>query len=222
MGCSLVFDRARAKHFIFYPEGVLELDEPATAIITRCDGRSVAEVVESLSSDYEGVTSSSVMRLLDHLIAQRVVADGGRPVSPRVVGGPVEAPPGAPIGLIAEVTHRCPLQCVYCSNPIALEPRELPTESWLSVLDQAVDLGVRQLHLTGGEPLLRRDLTTLVDGPTTTACTRTSSPAGSACRPRACPPWSTAACATSSSPCRTATPDRLNGSPVCASPGRRI
>jgi pyrroloquinoline quinone biosynthesis protein E len=162
LGCSLVFDRARAKHVILYPEGVLELDEPAAAILSRCDGRTVAEVVESLSSDYEGVTSSSVLRLLDDLIAQRVVADGGRPAFPRVVGGPAELPPGAPIGLIAEVTHRCPLQCGYCSNPIALQPRELPTESWLSVLDQAADLGVRQLHLTGGEPLLRRDLATLV------------------------------------------------------------
>lgn len=161
-GCSLVFDRARAKHFIFYPEGVLELDEPAAAILTRCDGRAVSDVVESLSSEYEGVTSSSVLRLLDDLIAQRIVADGGRPASMRVVGGHVEAPPGAPIGLIAELTHRCPLQCVYCSNPIALEPRELPSESWLSVLDQAADLGIRQIHLTGGEPLLRRDLAALV------------------------------------------------------------
>ena len=60
----------------------------------------------------------------------------------------------APVGLLAELTHRCPLQCPYCSNPLALErvASELPTEIWLDVLAQAADLGVLQLHLSGGEP----------------------------------------------------------------------
>ena len=66
----------------------------------------------------------------------------------------------APVGLLAELTHRCPLQCPYCSNPLALERAqgELPTEAWLDVLAQAADLGVLQLHLSGGEPTVRRDL----------------------------------------------------------------
>lgn len=70
----------------------------------------------------------------------------------------------APIGLLAELTHRCPLQCPYCSNPLQLERagNELATEDWLRVLDQAADLGVLQLHLSGGEPTLRRDLEQLV------------------------------------------------------------
>jgi pyrroloquinoline quinone biosynthesis protein E len=74
------------------------------------------------------------------------------------------APPPAPIGLLAELTHRCPLQCPYCSNPLALErPRdELPTSVWLDVLTQAAGLGVLQLHLSGGEPTARRDLEEII------------------------------------------------------------
>ncbi len=72
--------------------------------------------------------------------------------------------PGPPVGLLAELTHRCPLQCPYCSNPLALErvAGELTTEQWLDVLAQAADLGVLQLHLSGGEPTVRRDLEDIV------------------------------------------------------------
>lgn len=72
--------------------------------------------------------------------------------------------PTAPIGLLAELTHRCPLQCPYCSNPVQLEKKntELTTEQWLDVIDQAADLGVLQLHLSGGEPTARQDLEELV------------------------------------------------------------
>ncbi len=61
-----------------------------------------------------------------------------------------------PIGMLAELTHRCPLQCPYCSNPIELlkANRELDTETWLDLFDQAADLGVLQVHLSGGEPTL--------------------------------------------------------------------
>ena len=73
-------------------------------------------------------------------------------------------PVGPPLGLLAELTHRCPLQCPYCSNPLGLERAgaELPTEVWLDVLEQAAALGVLQLHLSGGEPTLRRDLEEIV------------------------------------------------------------
>jgi pyrroloquinoline quinone biosynthesis protein E len=69
-----------------------------------------------------------------------------------------------PVGLLAELTHRCPLQCPYCSNPLALERAgsELTTEAWLDVLAQAADLGILQLHLSGGEPAVRRDLEEIV------------------------------------------------------------
>ena len=68
------------------------------------------------------------------------------------------------MGLIAELTHRCPLQCPYCSNPLALEPAsaELDTAAWQRVMDQAAALGVLQMHFTGGEPMARRDHVALV------------------------------------------------------------
>jgi len=69
-----------------------------------------------------------------------------------------------PLALIAELTHRCPLHCVYCSNPIELQNRtnELTTETWTRVFQQAAQMGVLQADLTGGEPLARTDLIELV------------------------------------------------------------
>src|SRR6516225_7923659 len=69
-----------------------------------------------------------------------------------------------PLALIAEVTHRCPLHCVYCSNPLELSARaeELPTETWSRVFEQGAELGMLHVHFTGGEPLARNDLAKLV------------------------------------------------------------
>ena len=68
--------------------------------------------------------------------------------------------------LIAELTYLCPLRCVYCSNPtnLAAHPDRLSTADWLRVFGQAAELGALQLNLSGGEPLLRRDLEELVAG----------------------------------------------------------
>src|SRR5690349_1421622 len=70
----------------------------------------------------------------------------------------------APLSLVAEVTHRCPLHCVYCSNPLELNhpDKELGTEEWLRVMREAHALGVVQWHFSGGEPLVRPDLERLV------------------------------------------------------------
>lgn len=76
-----------------------------------------------------------------------------------------EACARAPVGLLAELTHRCPLQCPYCSNPVDLERvnTELSTEEWQSVMRQAGELGILQIHLSGGEPTARRDLEEIVE-----------------------------------------------------------
>ena len=70
-----------------------------------------------------------------------------------------------PYSLLAELTHRCPLHCVYCSNPIQLTPEghELSTGDWRRVLREAAAIGVVQVGFSGGEPLLRNDLEELVD-----------------------------------------------------------
>jgi PqqA peptide cyclase len=67
-----------------------------------------------------------------------------------------------PYTLIAELTYRCPLHCPYCSNPPRRTSETLPVEVWERTLEHAAALGVVQLHLTGGEPLLYRDLERLV------------------------------------------------------------
>ena len=69
-----------------------------------------------------------------------------------------------PLALIAELTHRCPLHCVYCSNPLELSHRadELSTEVWTRVFREAVEAGVLQIDFTGGEPLARPDVVALV------------------------------------------------------------
>ncbi len=70
-----------------------------------------------------------------------------------------------PFTLIAELSYRCPLHCPYCSNPVDIGGeryrRELETEDWIRVFREASGLGVLQLALTGGEPMLRRDLVQL-------------------------------------------------------------
>src|SRR5215467_1980134 len=74
------------------------------------------------------------------------------------------AAPTNPLALIAELTHRCPLHCVYCSNPTELTARteELPTETWTRVFNEAAKLGVLQADFTGGEPLARPDILDLI------------------------------------------------------------
>jgi pyrroloquinoline quinone biosynthesis protein E len=69
-----------------------------------------------------------------------------------------------PLALIAEITHRCPLHCVYCSNPLELAAisSELSTSEWIDVLQQAGKLGMLHAHFTGGEPLARPDLVELI------------------------------------------------------------
>jgi pyrroloquinoline quinone biosynthesis protein E len=71
-----------------------------------------------------------------------------------------------PYTLVAELTYRCPLACVYCSNPLDFDQHrdELSTSTWLEVLAGAEALGVVQVNLSGGEPLLRKDLEALVAG----------------------------------------------------------
>jgi len=71
---------------------------------------------------------------------------------------------GIPLAVLLELTHRCPLQCGYCSNPIEMERagNELTTEEWKKVLTELAEIGVLQVHFSGGEPTVRKDLVELV------------------------------------------------------------
>jgi pyrroloquinoline quinone biosynthesis protein E len=70
-----------------------------------------------------------------------------------------------PIGLLAELTHRCPLGCPYCSNPLELTRanQELDTKTWTRVFEDAASLGAMHVHLSGGEPLVRKDIAELTN-----------------------------------------------------------
>ncbi|HRN83972.1 MAG TPA: radical SAM protein, partial [Hyphomicrobium sp.] len=100
------------------------------------------------------------------------VKETGMPVCARTTDDAPASDPGqdpalcarAPIGMLCELTHRCPLQCPYCSNPVELERAntELTTAEWQDTMRQAAALGVLQIHLSGGEPTARKDLEEIV------------------------------------------------------------
>jgi pyrroloquinoline quinone biosynthesis protein E len=72
--------------------------------------------------------------------------------------------PFLPKSILLELTHRCPLQCPYCSNPLVLQKanEELETLVWIDVIEQAAELGVLHAHFSGGEPTVRKDLFILI------------------------------------------------------------
>jgi pyrroloquinoline quinone biosynthesis protein E len=154
------------------PERGLRLSDTAAAIVALCDGtRAVPQIVEELAREYGG-DPERIARDVDALLADlhgRALLDDfdGRrtspsPREPEPPALPDSASPFAlaPYTLVAELTHRCPLACPYCSNPRELVRGndELPTADWERVIDEAAALGVMQVHLTGGEPLARADL----------------------------------------------------------------
>ncbi len=180
-GGRLVYDEVRGQYALLHPEGVLLLNESAGAILLRCDGsRTVGQLSGELAGEYTGADpetlTAQVSGLLNRLVADRLVdEDTASPPAPpasfraeaeHAARGPHPSPPRlpAPLGVLAELTYRCPLQCGYCSNPLELSSyrAELTTAEWMRVIGQARGLGALQFHLSGGEPLVRRDLVELL------------------------------------------------------------
>lgn len=162
------------------PERGLLLGGSAPAILALVDGeRTVGDIIAELESSHaapgEGADESAIARdvvaLLEALVSRQLVsidedASGSRAARAGRPDPSSEPASGGPMTLIAELTYACPLRCAYCSNPVGLRdvPAALSTDAWLGVLAQAARLGAVQLHLSGGEPLLRRDLEELVAG----------------------------------------------------------
>ncbi len=168
-GVRLVHDAVRGSDAVLYPEGVLLLNSTAGDIVRLSDGsRTGEQIALQLSQVYEGVTAAEIESLLDDLVARRILAADGSgvpvKVTPESGGVRGQARDPVPIGMLAELTYRCPLRCTYCANPVSLSgyADELSTGQWQDLFDQAGALGVWQLHLSGGEPLLRRDLAQLI------------------------------------------------------------
>ncbi len=160
-------DRARRRLVILAPERAYEVDPIGAAVLRLCDGeRTFAEIVAHLATVYSApiaLIAKDVANLLQGLADKRLLRDGSDLFAPPPLSkaatsyGPFA---GGPAGLLAELTHRCPLQCPYCSNPLELERAnaELSADEWGEVFRQAAAAGVLQLHLSGGEPTARRDL----------------------------------------------------------------
>jgi pyrroloquinoline quinone biosynthesis protein E len=188
-GVRLCHDDVRGQMALLHPEGVALLNATAGATVALVDGRtSVARITAALSERFSGVSGQDIVAVLGRLEEARLVEAGPghvgqQPAAARRADAGTAAPGGAaslasrgtgqvgpggaaPLGLLAELTHRCPLHCPYCSNPMQLTEaaQELPTATWLDVLGQARRLGVLQAHLSGGEPLQRRDVELLAAG----------------------------------------------------------
>jgi pyrroloquinoline quinone biosynthesis protein E len=150
------------------PERGLRLGDTAAAIVALCDGtRTVDAIVDELTARYGAErarvaadVSSLLADLRGRALVEGVDAPGLRVDSPPTPLASEGGGLATPYTLVAELTHRCPLACPYCSNPrdLVRAHDELTTDEWLRVLDEAADLGVMQVHLSGGEPLARSDL----------------------------------------------------------------
>ncbi|MEV6636681.1 pyrroloquinoline quinone biosynthesis protein PqqE [Actinoplanes sp. NPDC051470] len=163
-GVRLVHDPVRDADALLYPEGSLVLDGPAADVVRACDGdRDLPAVAEMLARDYDDVVLSDVAELVGDLVGRRLLTDGGTPARCSDAAGRPDPDGGLADGMVAELTYRCPLRCTYCSNPVQIAPhdQELTNTEWCDALEQARDLGVLQVHFSGGEPLLRRDLSEL-------------------------------------------------------------
>src|SRR6185312_5887158 len=133
-GVRLVHNEAQGGWVLLAPERVFKADAIAAEIVKRCTGEATfAAIVDDLAKTFAAPR-------------ERIETD---------VAAMLRA-----LGLLAELTHRCPLGCPYCSNPLELDARadELDAATWARVFREAAALGVLQVHLSGGEPASRRDL----------------------------------------------------------------
>jgi pyrroloquinoline quinone biosynthesis protein E len=174
----LVKDRISGESILLYPESMLALNATAAAIVNLSDGRrTIAEIVAELGKRYAvapEVLRSDVQEFLSRMRKCGLLRLGPNGKRERAVDlheqplphgrGSVSPTKARALGLLAEVTYRCPLHCPYCSNPTKFSQGqgELTTADWERVLGEAGELGVLHVHLSGGEPLLRSDLPELV------------------------------------------------------------
>jgi pyrroloquinoline quinone biosynthesis protein E len=168
------FDRVRQRPVLLYPEGAMFLNDTGKAILELCDGqRDVAQIAGTLGERYSADVRADVEEFLEGMVRRDLVQWPGanterpapRPATDATPGRRIPEPAARqPTTLLAELTYRCPLHCPYCSNPLEMSraEAELSTADWKRVFTQARQLGVLQLGLSGGEPLVRKDLEDLV------------------------------------------------------------
>jgi pyrroloquinoline quinone biosynthesis protein E len=182
-------DPITGQPLVLYPEGLLRLNRSGAAIVALCDGRrSVQSIVAELAAKFRPGSremgaeigpdeiADDVGTFLEELDTKGLLAWN---VEPAAVSDalpdeyretlsrtdvPITMAGDRPLGLLAELTYRCPLGCPYCSNPISLrhDGTELTTDEWQRVVREAAELGVLHVHFSGGEPLLHPGLLQLV------------------------------------------------------------
>jgi pyrroloquinoline quinone biosynthesis protein E len=173
-------DPLTGEPLLLFPEGVLRLNGSAIEILSLCDGRNSVRAIISALVDKFPAAARDVHRdtaaFLDDLDVRGLLDWSGNAnrAADRVVdlsqGFATSSPPSKlsngerPLGLLAELTYRCPLGCPYCSNPTKLrhDGAELTTADWERVIREAAELGALHVHFSGGEPLLHRELPRLV------------------------------------------------------------
>jgi len=181
-GVRLHVDRLTGQPLLLFPEAMVELTGPGPAILSLCNGqRQLGRIVDALCRKFQVPKEklrSDVVRYLHRLRGRMLVdwtiatepaardsapdADLPLPLPATTAASRPTSPP-RPIGLVAEVTYRCPLHCPYCSNPAAFPSgTELSTEQWRRVLGEAAGIGVLHALFSGGEPLARHDLELLI------------------------------------------------------------
>jgi pyrroloquinoline quinone biosynthesis protein E len=169
-------DPLTGEPLLLFPEGVLRLNRSGAAILALCDGRrTVSAIVAKLCQQFPESVGEvdrdtaafledlDVRGLLDWNVATVVPVEF--PAVDHIAASSSKLPSGErPLGLLAELTYRCPLGCPYCSNPTTLRHggSELTTQEWERVIREAAELGVLHVHFSGGEPLLHPGLPTLV------------------------------------------------------------
>jgi len=181
-GVRMQIDRLTGQPLLLFPEAVVELKGSGSAIVPLCDGhRLLGEIIAILLERFQAPADelrADVLRFLCRMRERMLVQfqddaeeckSSQLGISPATLTPITTAPkpiPGLsrPMGLIAEVSYLCPLHCPYCSNPTVVSSSglELATEQWRRVLEDAADLGVLHALFSGGEPLVRPDLESLL------------------------------------------------------------
>ena len=173
-------DPATGGWVLLFPEGLMNLNESAAAILRLCDGQiPMPGILERLSRNFKTpvpLLEKDVREALDQFQSKGLL-EWADPSSASLENNwpqennPLPSPASGllafrPLGLLAELTYRCPLHCPYCSNPVwdkaSPQGAELTAGKWKEVLSQARGLGVLHALFSGGEPLQRMDLEDLV------------------------------------------------------------
>jgi PqqA peptide cyclase len=169
-------DPITGEPLLLFPEGVLRLNRSGAAILALCDGRrTVSAIAAALCEQFPGSISEvndDAAAFLGELDGRGLLDWNAPTLTPLNVPAVDVAAANSskllardrPLGLLAELTYRCPLGCPYCSNPTTLRHggNELTTEEWERVIGEGAELGVLHVHFSGGEPLLHPGLPTLV------------------------------------------------------------